>query len=134
MTTATLTPQEKQTLRTAAYGAVTLVSVAYPGPIATTKTNVVGSMVLTGATGLVGTALAGKGDAKLPKGTAGDIADVVLPALRESVALLTEKDPEEADGFRRIVLAAVEQGASSSGGGINPAQAEMISKVKAAMG
>jgi len=33
MTTATLTPQEKQTLRTAAYGAVTLVSVAYPGPI-----------------------------------------------------------------------------------------------------
>jgi hypothetical protein len=108
--------------------------VAYPGPIATTKTNVVGSMVLTGATGLVGTALAGKGDAKLPKGTAGDIADVVLPALRESVALLTEKDPEEADGFRRIVLAAVEQGASSSGGGINPAQAEMISKVKAAMG
>lgn len=132
MPTATLTDQEKQTLRTAAYGAVTLVSVAYPGPIATTKTNVVGSMVLTGATGLVGTALTGKGDAKLPKGTAGDIAEVVLPALRESVSLLQEKDPEEADGFRRIVLAAIEQGVSKRGE-IKPAQAEMISKVKAAM-
>ena len=129
-----LDPQERQTLRTAAYGAVTLVSVAYPGAISTTKTNVVGAMVLTGATGLAGAALSGKGDARLPKGTAAQVADVVLPALRNSVQLLESKDPEEADNFRRIVIAAVEQGASATRGGINPAQQEMISKVKGALG
>ncbi|GIF07058.1 hypothetical protein [Actinoplanes siamensis] len=123
---------DKLVLQKAAHGAVLLVSLAYPSTVATTKINVAGSRVLTGATGLVGRALAGKVQADLPKGSAADVADEVLPALRDAVALLERRDPAEADNFRRTVTVAVEQGASSAGS--NAATGEMIAKVKDALG
>jgi hypothetical protein len=128
-----LTDQEKATLKTAAFGAVTLVSVASPGAISTPKTNMAGAKVLSGATGLTGQVINGKPYPKLPSGSTADTAAVVLPALTESVNILQAKAPDEVDNFRRIVTIAVEQGASSSGGGINAAEAEMISKVKQAL-
>src|SRR5690349_1757983 len=94
---------DKLVLQRAAHGAVLLVSLAYPSTTATTKINMAGSKVLTGATGLVGRALAGKVEADLPKGTAADVADEVLPALREAVALLERRDPAEAKNFQRTV-------------------------------
>jgi hypothetical protein len=127
-----LSQQETQTLRTAAFGAVMLVSVAYPGAVSTTKINIVGARVLSGGTGLVGKVLSGKVDPKLPKGTAADVALVALPALRESVSILEQRAPEEVENFRRLVSNAVDQGASSAG--LNPATADMIVKVKEAMG
>jgi hypothetical protein len=56
-----LTEQDRDLIRTAAYGAVTLVACAYPGAISTTKASIAGARVLTGATGQAGKALAGKG-------------------------------------------------------------------------
>lgn len=128
-----LTDDEKATLKTAAYGAVTLVSVACPGAISTVKTNMAGTRVLCGATGLAGQAINSKLHAKIPGGSAAETAATVLPALTEAVSILQAKAPNEVDDFRRIVMIAVEQGASSSGDGINPAEAEMISKVKQAL-
>src|SRR3954452_239414 len=95
--------EEELVLQKAAYGAVLLVSLAYPGAIATTKINVVGAKVLTSGTGLVGRALAGKVEADLPKGSAADVADEILPALREAVALLERRAPDEVENFRRTV-------------------------------
>ena len=125
-------PQEKQTLQTAAYGAVTLVSIAYPGVISTARTNMVGAKVLSGATGLVGEVLAGKVDPKLPKGTTAEVATVVLAALRESVTIMQRRAPQELENYRRMVTLAVEQGAQS-GNGAKPATAEMLAKVKGAL-
>ncbi|MET0425241.1 MAG: hypothetical protein ABW046_15265 [Actinoplanes sp.] len=127
-----LNPTERVALQKAAYGAVLLVSLAYPGTVSTTKINVVGAKVLSGATGEVGRALAGKIEADLPKGSAADVADEVLPALRESVAVLLRSAPDEVENFRRTVTVAVEQAASSSGS--NAATDEMITKVKDALG
>lgn len=126
-----LTIQERETIKTAAYGAVTLVSIAYPGAISTTKINVVGAKVLTGATGVVGEVLAGKDKVHIEGKSTSEIAATVLPALSAAVGVLQAKAPAEVDSFRRIVTTALEQ---STGSNPNPAQAEMISKVKAALG
>lgn len=128
-----LTDEEKATLKTAAHGAVTLVSLAYPGAVATTKTNIVGAKVLAGATGLTGQVINSKPHPKIPSGSAAEMATTVLPALTESVSILQAKAPDEVDNFRRIVTVAIEQGAGSSGSGVNAAEAEMISKVKQAL-
>jgi hypothetical protein len=104
-----LTEQDRDLIRTAAYGAVTLVACAYPGAISTTKASIAGAKVLTG------------------------IADVVLPALTGAMGVLKDKEPSEADDFRRIVTIAVKQAAQSSGGGINAAEQEMISKITRAL-
>jgi hypothetical protein len=129
-----LTEQDKQTIRTAGYGAVVLVSIAYPGAISSTKANIVGAKVLTGATGVVGEIFSGKGDPQVHGKNTAEIAGVVLPALSAAVATLAEKAPDEVEGFRRIVTIAVEQAAESTGKGTNQAELEMISKIKAALG
>ena len=129
-----LTDSERQVLRTAAFGAVMLVSLAFPTPFATTKVNVVGAMVLTGATGLAGDALAGRGDPQLPAGTAAEIGRVVFPALAEAIALLQKRDETEVQNFRGVVIAAIEQGAAASYGGIKPSHAAMIEKIKETIG
>jgi hypothetical protein len=128
-----LTEQDRDLIRTAAYGAVTLVACAYPGAISTTKASIAGARVLTGATGQAGKALAGKGKVNLPGASAADIADIVLPALTSAMAVLKDNEPGEADDFRRIVTIAVTQAAQSSGGGINAAEQEMISKITRAL-
>lgn len=125
-----LSAQERETIKTAAYGAVTLVSIAYPGAISTTKANIVGAKVLTGATGVVGEVLSGKDKVKVDGKSTAEIAATVLPALSASVDILRAKAPDEVDSFRRIVMIAVDQSVAPNP---NPAQAEMISKVKAAL-
>ena len=130
---ATLTPDEQATLRKAAFGAVTLVSIAYPGAVSTARENIAGAKVLTGATGLTGQILSGKDKVNLTGRSAAEIAHEVLPALTATVAALDATDPAEADNFRTIVTTAVEQ-AAATGSGPNPAQTLMIDKIKAALG
>jgi hypothetical protein len=129
----TLTPDEQATLRKAAFGAVTLVSIAYPGAVSTARENIAGAKVLTGATGLTGEILSGKDKVKLTGRSAAEIADEVLPALSATAAALDATDPAEADNFRTIVTTAAEQ-AAATGPGPNPAQTLMIGKIKAALG
>jgi hypothetical protein len=129
----TLTDQDKITMRTAAWGAVSLMSAAdtagKPHKAATD-----GSIALASATGLVGHVLA-----EWPKGvnlsgkSVAAIADQVLPALTAAMGLLKEQDPAEAGNFRSTVLVAVEAAARTHQGRPSPSLADMIRKITAAL-
>ncbi|MET7567347.1 hypothetical protein ABZT04_02405 [Streptomyces sp. NPDC005492] len=130
----TLTDQDKNTLRTAAYGAVTLLSAAgavtgSPHRIATQ-----GSLALSSATGPVGYVLAE--NSKIPNlngKSVAEIADHVLPALTEAMALLKKQDPTEADNFRSTVLVAVEAAVRPKKGEPGPVMEEMVRKITGAL-
>jgi D-alanyl-D-alanine carboxypeptidase len=128
----TLSDQDQLTLRTAAYGAVSLLAAAgatgKPHKIATH-----GSIALASATGLVGHALA-----KYPKGkdlsgkSVAEIADHVLPALTAAMNLLRKQAPTEADNSRSTILVAIEA-AQIPQGQPSPTMAEMTRKITAAL-
>ncbi|MFI6600114.1 hypothetical protein ACIBHX_28055 [Nonomuraea sp. NPDC050536] len=129
----TLTDQDQLTLRTAAYGAVTLMSAAgaagSPHRIATD-----GSIALGSATGLVGHVLAKSPKvADLNGKSVAEIADRVLPALTAAMSLLKEQAPAEADNFRGTVLVAVEAAARTHQGRPSPTLADMIRKITEAL-
>jgi hypothetical protein len=125
------TAAEKTTLRTAAYGAVTLMSFAdvagSPHKVATD-----GTLSLYSATGPVGHVLAEKFKEKLDYKNGATLADQVLPALTESVALLKKQDAAEAENFRRTVLVAIEAGTRAAGE-TTPPVAEMVRKITEAL-
>jgi hypothetical protein len=129
----TLTDQDKLTLRTAAYGAVTLLAAAgatgSPHKIATD-----GSIALSSATGLVGHVLAEKskiGD--LNGKSVAAIADQVLPALTAAMSLLKKADPAEADNFRSTVLVAIEAATRAHKGEPGPTLTDMTRKITGAL-
>jgi hypothetical protein len=129
----TLTDQDKRTLRTAAYGAVTLLSAAdavgKPHKAATE-----GSIALSSATGPIGHVLAAKTkDIDLNGKSVADLADHVLPALTAAMGLLKEKDPAEAGNFRNTVLVAVEAAARTHQRRPSPTVADMVRKITTAL-
>ncbi|MCK2215664.1 hypothetical protein MF672_017980 [Actinomadura sp. ATCC 31491] len=129
----TLTGQDRITLRTAAYGAVSLV-VAADATGRPHRAASEGSIALGSATGLVGHVLA-----EWPKGvnlrgkTVAELADLVLPALTAAMDVLRELDPAEAENFRTTVLVAVETAARAHRRTPGPALAAMIRKITAAL-
>ncbi|MEU7988649.1 hypothetical protein AB0B56_27650 [Streptosporangium canum] len=128
----TLSDQDKLTLRTAAWGAVSLMSAAGVADSAH-KVATHGSIALTSATGLVGHVLT-----KAPKGvkwgkSTADLADQVLPALTASMTLLKQQAPAEADNFRSAVIVAIEAAARTHQGQPSPTLAEMIRKITGAL-
>ncbi|MEU4341826.1 serine hydrolase domain-containing protein [Nocardia sp. NPDC023852] len=130
MPTNTLTGRDKSTLRTAAYGAVSLM--AATGTPHKAATNA--SIVLTSATGLVGHVLAAKSaDIKLSGTTVAALADQVLPALTAAVNLLEKQDPAEADNFRSTVRIAIDAAARPYTGEPSPATTAMARKITAAL-
>ncbi|WP_327587155.1 hypothetical protein OHA25_09210 [Nonomuraea sp. NBC_00507] len=129
----TLTDQDKTTLRTAAYGAVTLMSAAdaagKPHKAATE-----GSIALSSATGLVGHVLAAKSrDINLNGKSTAALADQVLPALTAAMSLLKQQDPAEAGNFRRTVIVAIEAAARTHRGEPSPTIADMTRKITEAL-
>lgn len=128
-----LTDQDKLTLRTAAYGAVSLMAAAgaagSPHKVATQ-----GSIALASATGPIGYVLAEKSKLKGLNGkSVAELADHVLPALTAAMSVLKKQDPAEADNFRSTVLVAVEAGARTSKGEPGPVMAEMTRKITGAL-
>ncbi|MFE7858601.1 hypothetical protein [Streptomyces sp. NPDC057403] len=129
----TLNDQDKTTLRTAAYGAVTLLSTA-AGADSPHKVAAQGSIALTSATGLVGHVLAEKSSVgDLSGKSTAQLADQVLPALTAAMQLLKKQAPEEAANFRSTVLVALETGARAPKNGPSPALTEMIRKITEAL-
>jgi hypothetical protein len=129
----TLSEQDKRTLRTAAYGAVSLLAAAgaagSPHKIATD-----GSIALSAATGLVGHVLAERPQgAKLNGKSVAAIADQVLPALTGAMGLLKKADPAEADNFHSTVLVAVEAATRAHKGEPSPTLTDMTRKITAAL-
>ncbi|GGN90460.1 hypothetical protein [Nocardia rhizosphaerihabitans] len=128
--TITLTDQDKATLRTAAYGAVSLIAAAGAPHRGISH----GSIALTSATGLVGHVLAAKSkDIHLPGKSVAALADQVLPSLTAAMSMLAEQDPAEAGNFRDTVLVAVEAATQADKGQPTPAVAAMARKIAAAL-
>ncbi|GAB3209180.1 hypothetical protein [Nocardia tengchongensis] len=125
-----LTDQDKATIRSAAWGAVSLVAAASDKPH---KAATAGSIALGSATGQVGHLLNAKSrDIHLSGKTVADLADQVLPALTVAFAVLDQQDPAEAANLRTTVLVAIEAAAATSRTG-QPVVAEMTRKVAAAL-
>jgi len=128
----TLTDHDKATLRTAAYGAVSLLAAAAaaggkPHRIATD-----GSIALGSATGVVGHVLGEKHRAvNLDGKSVAELADQVLPALTEALSLLKKQDPAEAANFRGTVVLALE--AATHRVEPSPTVAHMVNKITEAL-
>ncbi|MGW3305342.1 hypothetical protein ACWDG9_01990 [Streptomyces sp. NPDC001073] len=128
-----LTDQDKNTLRTAAYGAVSLMAAAgaagSPHKVATQ-----GSIALASATGPIGYVLAEKSRIKGLNGkSVAELADHVLPALTEAMSVLKEQDPAEADNFRGTVLVALDAGTRADKNADSPVMTDMTRKITAAL-
>ena len=126
-----LTDEEKMTLKTAAFGAVFLVSNADPGLLAMVRESFAASSAIAGSTGLVRQALTAGPLPRLPD-TAAAVAAVVLPGLRRSVQILAVKAPDQAAHYRETVLFAAEEVAKASGG-VHRDEAAMIAKIRHAL-
>ncbi|NKY43562.1 hypothetical protein [Nocardia cerradoensis] len=127
--TLALTAQDQLTVRTAAYGAVSLLAAGSSKPH---KAATAGSTALLSATGTVGHVLAAKSkDVKLAGKSVAELADQVLPSLTAAVAVLGQSDPAEADNFRTTVQVAIEAATADVRPG--PVTTEMIRKITTAM-
>ncbi|WP_439957726.1 hypothetical protein [Micromonospora echinofusca] len=103
-----LTDEEKTTLKTAAFGAVFLVSDADPGLFAMIKESFAASGAIAGTSGLVKEVLTTGALPSLPRRSSTAVEATVLPGLRRAVAILQEKAPEEVEPYRRTVLDAAD--------------------------
>lgn len=128
-----LSAEERTVLKTAAFGAVFLVSNADPGFFAMLKESFAASGALAGTTGLVKDVLTTGALPKLPRKSPEEVEAIVLPALERSVAILREKAPAEVENYRAAVVAAAERSAHAAHG-VNADEAEMITKVRTALG
>ncbi|MFQ6331241.1 hypothetical protein ACLMAL_34605 [Nocardia sp. CWNU-33] len=131
----TLTDQDKVTLRTAAYGAVSLMSAAAAAGGSPHLAATDGSIALYSATGLVGHVLAEKSrDGMNLKGkSVTELADQVLPTLTAAMSLLEKQATAEADNFRSTVIVAVEAASRSHKGQLSPTMADIARKITAAL-
>jgi hypothetical protein len=129
----TLTDDEKRTLKTAAFGAVFMVSNADPGFFSMLRESFAASGALAGSTGLVKEVMTAGALPKLPKDSPEQVEAAVLPALRQSVQILTAKAPDELENYRATVLAAADRVANASEG-VSAHEAEMLAKVRDALG
>lgn len=128
-----LTTDEKMTLKTAAYGAVSLVSNADPGVFSMIKESFAASHPFANATGLVKDALTTGGLPELPRESPAELEAVVLPVLRQSVAILQAKAPQELDNFRSTVVTAIDR-VGRAYRGVNEDEAAATARVKDALG
>jgi hypothetical protein len=131
--TVSLTEEEKQTLKTGAFGAVYLVSHADPGFFAMLRESVAASGALADSTGLVREVLTGGSQPLVPREPPEAVEAAVLPALRRSVEILRTKSPEDEQQYRDTVLSAVHRVASASRG-IRAAEKAAIEKIREALG
>jgi hypothetical protein len=128
-----LTAEEKMTLKTAAYGAVSLVSNADPGVFSLVKESFAASNPFADATGLVKDALTTGRLPRLPNESLTELEAFVLPMLRRSVAILETKAPQELDNYRSTVVSAIDRAGRASRG-VNAAEVAMTAKVRDALG
>lgn len=131
---ATYTDQERQTIRTGAFGAMYLVSNAEPGFVDMMKETFAGSKAFMKASPELKQVLKSGGMPPIPKGSPAQIENDILNALAESTAILQSKGDAELGGFREVVSNAVDSVAAAAGGGASEKEVKAIEKVKAAIG
>jgi hypothetical protein len=124
---------ERQTLRTAAFGAVFLVSSAEPGMMDMVKESFAASKAFAASSPELRDVLRAGGLPKVPKGSPAEIENGVLNALEQSTSILQTKGQPELDGFRSAVTTAIDDVATAAGG-TSDAESAAIGKVRAALG
>ena len=127
------TDSEKQQLRSAAFGAVFLVSRAEPGMMDMIKESMAASKSFAQASGDLQSVFRGMSMPKIPKGNPSDVEAGVLSQLTNSVATIEAKAPQDVDPYRRIVLDACNNAAQAAKGVTAP-ESDMLAKVMQAMG
>lgn len=128
-----LTAEEKAILKTAAFGAVFLVSNADPGVLSMIKESFAASDAFADTAGLVKEVLTTGGLPQLPRDDPEEVEAIVLPDLHRAVEILEAKTPQEVDNYRQAVLTAVDRVVSASEGA-SEAEATMVAKVRGALG
>ncbi|WP_083751752.1 hypothetical protein [Saccharothrix sp. ALI-22-I] len=123
------TDDESRTLRTAVFGAMVLVSTAEPGAL--DEESHAGIRAMATFSPQLRQVL-GAAPPELPAGSAADVENGVLAALRRSMAILAAKSPAEAEAFPTAVLAICEEVASADGR-IGAAEGTVVGKVRAAV-
>ncbi|MCE1178167.1 MAG: hypothetical protein LWW86_03945 [Micrococcales bacterium] len=127
------TDQERDTIRTAAYGAMALVSKADPGFFAMFKESMAGSKALAAAPPQIQSLLKEGGMPQPPQGkSAEEVETSVLGNLTQAMTILKGKDPEQVEGFKNVILAACQAVADASKG-VSPEEQAMIERVKGAL-
>ena len=126
--------QERQTLRTAAFGAIFLVSSADPGFFDMVKESFAGSKALANSSPELRGLLKSGGIPSVPKGSPAEIESGILAALQLSTTILQSKGQPELDSFRDAVTKAVDEAAGAAGGGVAESETAAIGKVKTALG
>jgi len=127
------TDAEKQSMRSAAFGAVFLVSQADPGMIDMIKESFAASKSFAKASGDIQGVFRGMSVPKIPKGNPGEIETGVLSQLSSSVETLQTRAPADVDAYRHIVLDACTSAAEAAKG-VSAPETEMLSKVMKALG
>ncbi|MGV0746510.1 hypothetical protein [Mycolicibacterium sp. XJ870] len=125
--------EERDTVRTAAFGAMMLVSKADPGFFAMFKESIAGSKVLSKASPELRELLTSGGMPSTPKGSPEEVDQAVLTSLGQAVTILQQKGPDEVEGFKSLIVDACDKVAEASKG-VAPAETEAIGKVKSALG
>ncbi|MCP2324285.1 hypothetical protein HDA40_002792 [Hamadaea flava] len=130
----TFSEQDKLTIRTAAYGAVSLLAAAGGAGGTPHRIAAEGSISLASATGPVGGVLADKKAGVYLSGTSvADLAAQVLPALSAAMNLLRERAPAESDNFRSTVLVALEAAIRTQWREPGPAMAQVTREITGAL-
>ncbi|MET9633004.1 hypothetical protein ABZX92_36660 [Lentzea sp. NPDC006480] len=123
------TEAEGQTLRTAVFGAMVLVSTADPGSVDEESHAGVRAMSLLPDDLRAVIAAA---PPSLPKGSASDVEIGVLAALKDSVEIINVHDPREVPVFRGAVTEMVRSVAGADGE-VAAAEKEMVARIVEAL-
>ncbi len=122
------TDQERDTIRTAAFGAMTLVAAADPGFFAMFKESMAGAKALAAAPQPLQGLLKAGGMPHPAKDKA-----TVLAALQQSKQILSAKSPEDLAAFQNVIATACNEVASASQG-VAESEVAAINEVRAAIG
>jgi hypothetical protein len=126
------TDDEKQQMRSGAFGAVMLVSRADPGAMDMIRESFAASKSLAQAPAGMQAIL--KGMPKVPQGDAAQVESGVLADLSSSAGMLATKDPAQLAAYRKAVLDACTSAAQAAGGGVDSAESMALTKVMSALG
>ncbi|ANZ39515.1 hypothetical protein BBK82_29175 [Lentzea guizhouensis] len=121
---------EGETLRTAVFGAMVLVSTADPGAVDEESYAGIRAMSLLSDDLR---AVVSAAPPVLPRGSASDVEDGVLGALRAAVRIVEEREPRDVPIFRAAVTEMCRSVAGADGA-VAGAEKAMVERVVAALG
>jgi hypothetical protein len=127
------TDQERDTIRSAAFGALTLVSAADPGFLSMFKESMAGAKALAAAPADLQSVLKSGGMPPMPAGSKEEIKQNVLTALRQSKDIITAKAPQDLQPFQAVIAEAINQVATVHEG-VSDSERRVIDEVRAAVG